>query len=396
MTTYPATNLRLELNNDTGEWSYVEQAYEYNNTPPPTWSGYTSSDPDFEFAPDTPDNTTPTDPDEDPWPAGYIYDTTLKQCVPDPNYAPRQFLGEPQGGGRNKPAQNLIPSNAEKERMIQNKDAKSYIDNLKDRGCVKVGDDGKLYFKKDNIGSSIARAGLARVGLGGEVDAKTNKIIQDLQRIGAIDSSNITVTGYDDTGQPIIDYASDLEISEVPGTFGIYNYEAGTADTGYFPGRFIGVTGTSGVTGEPSLDAQGDIILGSTWTNYMNKMMEASNIGKKEITSVTGDIDTDKQEILKKEKIADKKQIEADIAKMEALEKGQSFTDDAKDTYTKVTDTKTGGGGNQGFSFKSSDPKPVGDKTYKGIRIGPRAGVMAQPRKKPAVNYETAYGGADI
>ena len=73
--TYDSTNLRLTYDNDTNQWSYTEQAYEYASPPPPTWSGYTSSDPDFEFAPDTPD--TSPDPDVDPCPEGYIYDTQL-------------------------------------------------------------------------------------------------------------------------------------------------------------------------------------------------------------------------------------------------------------------------------------------------------------------------------
>ena len=93
--TYPATNLQLQFNNDTGEWSYTEVAYDYPNPTPPTWQGYTTPDPEFEFAPDTPD----TDPDPDPCPDGYIYDEALKQCVPDPDYNPARYAGEPTGGG---------------------------------------------------------------------------------------------------------------------------------------------------------------------------------------------------------------------------------------------------------------------------------------------------------
>ena len=97
--TYPSTNLRLTYDNNTNQWSYTEADYEYANPTPPTWSGYTSSDPDFEFAPEVPDTNQP--PSEDPCPAGYIYDNTLKQCVPDPNYAPRQWMNEPTGGNDN-------------------------------------------------------------------------------------------------------------------------------------------------------------------------------------------------------------------------------------------------------------------------------------------------------
>ena len=408
--TYSSTNLRLTYDNNTNQWSYTEADYEYANPTPPTWSGYTSSDPDFEFAPEVPD--TPTDPNTDPCPAGYIYDNTLKQCVPDPNYAPRQFMGEPTG--RDEPDQPglHIPSNEVKENWISNSDKiipagqegagktglQNYIDNLDDRGFTKVGDDGKLYFEKDNLGSTLVK-GASNFAFGGflsgEVDAKTNKIIQDLQRMGAIDSSNIVAIAIDENGEPILDYASDLEISTIPGKFGIYNYEPGTAATNFMPGNFTGVTGTTGVTagvGESGFD---------TWTNYINAMMAAggnvTTTGQENITSVTGQSAVDLEEE-KAKKIAEKKQAEADLAKMDAMEKGQSFTDDKGDTYTKVTDNQTGGGGSQGYSFTPSDPKPVEDKPYTftgssgntvTVPVGPRAGVMAPKPKPPGVHHHS-------
>ena len=380
--TYPSTNLRLTYDNNTNEWSYTEADYEYANPTPPTWSGYTSKDPDFKFAPEESETNQP--PSQDPCPEGYIYDNTLKQCVPDPNYAPRQWRGEPTGGSNdNFSDTNKIPSNEQKEEWIANKDAQSYIDNLKERGFVKTGDDGKLYFKKDNIGSTIAKAGLTRIGLGDEVDAKTNKIIQDLMRMGAIDSSNIVATGTDENGEPILDYASDLEISTTPGKFGIYNYEPGTEETNFTPGNFIGVTGTTGVYASSGNGFD-------TWTNYIKAMMSTSvtSTGQDNITSVTGqDINLEEE---KANKIAEKKQAEADLAKMDAMEKGQSFTDDKGDTYTKVTDNQTGGGGSQGYSFTPSDPSPPQDTNYtwtdssgntNTVPVGPRAGVMA-PKKE--------------
>ena len=384
--TYSSTNLRLTYDDNTNQWSYTEADYEYANPTPPTWSGYTSSDPDFEFAPETPDTSQP--PSEDPCPAGYIYDNTLKQCVPDPNYAPSQWMGEPTGGGsdNNFSDTNKIPSNEQKEEWIANKDAQSYIDNLKERGFVKIGDDGKLYFKKDNIGSTLAKAAFGKGFLAGEVDAKTNKIIQDLMRMGAIDTSNIVATGTDEDGLPILDYASDLEISTTPGKFGMYNWEGDT---------FTGVTGTTGITAGVGSGFD-------TWINYINAMMAAggnvTSTGKENIASVQGktleEIEMEEQQkidVLKKKKQAEKKQAEADLAKMEAMEQGQSFTDDKGDTYTKVTDNQTGGGGSQGYSFTPSDPSPPQDTNYTftgssgntvSVPVGPRAGVMA-PKKQP-------------
>ena len=195
-------------------------------------------------------------------------------------------------------------------------------------------------------------------------------------------------------GSPMLDYASDLEISETPGKFGIYHYEPGTAETNFTPGNFLGVTGTTGVSassGESGFD---------TWTNYINAMMSSNveDIGKKELTSVTGQSSIE-FETEKAKKIAEKKQAEADLAKMDVMEKGQSFTDDKGDTYTKVTDNQTGGGGSQGYSFTPRDPKPVVPKpyTYPGtnntVYVGPRAGVMApQPQMTAAQQqYQKDY-----
>ena len=118
--TYSSTNLRLTYDNNTNQWSYTEADYEYANPTPPTWSGYTSSDPDFEFAPEVPDTNQP--PSEDPCPAGYIYDNTLKQCVPDPN-AQTPFVQQQGGGGGgpDRPDNSVyIPPNSTKENWIEN------------------------------------------------------------------------------------------------------------------------------------------------------------------------------------------------------------------------------------------------------------------------------------
>ena len=369
--TYPATNLRLEFNNDTGEWSYVEQAYEYTSPPPPTWSGYTSTDPDFPTAP--PDDN--GDDEEEPeCPVGYIYDTELKQCVPDPDYNPRAWMGEPQGGGGdNQPETNFIPSNQEKEKMIAEGDTKGYIDNLKKRGFVKVGDDGKLYFKKDNLGSSLASAALSKIGMGGEPSAKTNKIIQDLQRMGAIDASNITVTGYEKDGTPIIDYASDLEISETPGTFPTYNYNAGTAETGWVPGTFTGFTTPASHPLGVTTISSGDGF--DTWTNYINALMSSNvtSTGKKEITSVTG-------------KTLD--QIQNEIAEAK-LQKAKADADKATAEANNVINDISKDGGST-----TSDDNVIGEHTTSdGIKVKLKK-KPPQPKPQPQTGTQQNQPGS--
>jgi len=88
------TNLQLTYDENTDSWSYQNVDYEYPSSSTNSWSGYTTADPAFEFAPEEPTTTTPS-PDEDPCPPGYTYDTTLLQCVPDPNYQAPMYAGEP-------------------------------------------------------------------------------------------------------------------------------------------------------------------------------------------------------------------------------------------------------------------------------------------------------------
>jgi len=88
------TNLQLTYDENTDSWSYQNVDYEYPSGSTNSWSGYTTADPAFEFAPEEPTTTTPS-PDEDPCPPGYTYDTTLLQCVPDPNYQAPMYAGEP-------------------------------------------------------------------------------------------------------------------------------------------------------------------------------------------------------------------------------------------------------------------------------------------------------------
>ena len=89
------TNLKLTYDEANDSWSYQNVDYEYPSSGTPSWSGYTSPDPDFEFAPPPPDEN---EQDNDTvCPPGYIYDETLKQCLPDPDYRAPSYAGEPDG-----------------------------------------------------------------------------------------------------------------------------------------------------------------------------------------------------------------------------------------------------------------------------------------------------------
>ena len=331
--TYSSTNLRLTYDNNTNQWSYTEADYEYANPTPPTWSGYTSSDPDFEFAPETPDTNQP--PSEDPCPAGYIYDNTLKQCVPDPNYAPRQWMNEPTGGGSDNPQAEFVEFDSS---TVEGRKA-MYEHGLK-----------KGYFTPDAMAGDTSKGGAYEIA--GPPETQAWGFIKPIAQFG-------------------IDRQYDRWINELNKLNNKRLSEGKPAVLAQAIG-FFGLSKTF-----------------KDWTNYTNNInvhSDVTNVGKDVITSVTGDptVDLEKE---KADKIAEKKQAEADIAKMDAMEKGQSFTDDKGDTYTKVTDNQTGGGGSQGYSFTPKDPKPVEDKPYNipggggTVMVGPRAGVMA-PKKE--------------
>ena len=79
MTTYyKGNNIGLNYDAVNATWSFTNEPNDFIDT-----SAFSTKDPKFDYVP--PQNTTPDDTDDDPWPAGYIYDKTLKQCVPDPS-----------------------------------------------------------------------------------------------------------------------------------------------------------------------------------------------------------------------------------------------------------------------------------------------------------------------
>ena len=404
--TYPATNLQLQFNNDTGEWSYTEVAYDYPNPTPPTWQGYTTPDPEFEFAPDTPD--TP-DTDDDPCPEGYIYDAALKQCVPDPDYNPARYAGEPTGGGGDEPEGLHIPSNETKENWIKNADKvitsgegagktglQNYLNNLSDRGFTKVVDD-KLIFEKSPTTHPLAQGMAYMLGHGAKVD----KIITDLQRMGAV---NAQVTASDsidpETGDPFIGFAPEMELSNTAFTFPTYNYKAGTAATDFRPGDYGGFT-------TPATHPLGKTTF-STWTDYINTMfgtiqpsiqkdvtvVDPATIGTEQITSVTGKtLDQIQNEIaqakLEKAKAdAVKAQAQANIVIDSSGINGGNGTGNGTDGDGYVSSgvkPGTGATGPPGYNYPVTPPSGPKPHEYSGQPVGNPMGAQTNKPSKPKV-----------
>ncbi len=77
--TYKGNNISLGYDAATGTWGIQNIPTDYIDT-----DAFSSTDPDFVYTPPSTDDSE-TEEDFNPCPAGYIYDSELKQCVIDPN-----------------------------------------------------------------------------------------------------------------------------------------------------------------------------------------------------------------------------------------------------------------------------------------------------------------------
>ena len=371
---YKGTDIGLNYNAQLGEWEFTNQAKNFIDT-----DTFSSPDPEFPTAPpeDDEEETTPDCPD------GYIYNETLKQCVPDPDYE-NTYRGDEQQTGGGGTIENFIPSDTERERQIKNGDAKSYIDNLKKRGFI-TEQDGKLFLKTESFGQNLASAAFSRFGLADEPKAKMDRIIQDLQRMGAI---NLQVTAGDidpETGEPEIKLGSLLQVSDEAGTFPTYNFAEGDMTKGNIDPFAFQTFTPAGSTDKFQ-----------TFADYINSLQQV----KTSVSDVGANVrrgdteytikEKEKAEIDKVKAEAKKAEAEATKAEMDAVQPGQDVTDDQGNTYTKKDD-------GQGFVFKAKDPKPVTTKDYKipggrTVQVGPRAGVMAPKPPSSAAQSFKQYG----
>ena len=299
---YKGTDIGLNYNAQLGEWEFTNQAKNFIDT-----DTFSSPDPEFPTAPpeDDEEETTPDCPD------GYIYNETLKQCVPDPDYENTYRGDEQQQTGGGGTIENFIPSDTERERQIKSGDAKSYINNLKKRGFI-TEQDGKLFLKTESFGQTLASGALARFGLADEPKAKINRIIQDLQRMGAV---NLQVTAGDidpETGEPEIKLGSLLQVSEEAGTFPTYNFAEGDMTKGNIdPFAFETFTPT------------GSTDKFKTFADYINALQNVSTsvsgTGTDVVRSVQeSNIDNEKVRLAKAQ--ADKAEAEAQQAQVKAFE----------------------------------------------------------------------------
>ncbi len=104
MTTYyKGNNIGLNYDAANATWSFTNEPQDFIDT-----NAFSSTDPAFDYTPP------PTDDDEQEedtnCPEGYIYDSTLKQCVPDPAIQNR-YMQQNQGGGPDRPPVQIAGTN---------------------------------------------------------------------------------------------------------------------------------------------------------------------------------------------------------------------------------------------------------------------------------------------
>ena len=325
------TNLQLTYDESTDSWSYQNVDYEYPANTGNSWSGFTSPDPDFEFVPNEPSSSQP-DANTDPCPAGYIYDDVLKQCVPDPNYRAPSYYGEPE------PDPNQGDPNRDNPQA-------NYVDfrNMSYDEMVEFGKN-EGYFNDAGVfigapDSTVPFLGIRALAQFGENSQANRFAINFAQKGGKVYNPNLPFKGNLYIPKPI----------------------------------------------QESVDNFGQIINEDSFNKFKNLYASDSDVDGYEI------VDTKiKEEKLKQEQIKTEK-AKQEFAEMQETKKGDTIVDkNTGDTYTKVTDNQTGGGGSQGFTFTPKDPKPVTTKDYqnpfgnmdRAVKVGPRAGIMA-PQPTP-------------
>ena len=144
---YKGNNIGLNYDATTATWSFTNEPNDFIDT-----SAFSTADPKFDYVPPPTEDDDNQDDDFNPCPPGYMYDSSLKQCVLDPNIR-HDFLGNQQDGGQDNPPvkiagtdryttdNNFIATDAEYENMT----AEEFVENYKQRGMVGKDENGNPY-----------------------------------------------------------------------------------------------------------------------------------------------------------------------------------------------------------------------------------------------------------
>jgi len=386
---YKGNNIGLNYDAANGTWSFSNEPQDYIDT-----NAFSTPDPIFDYTPPPADET---DEEDTNCPEGYIYDNTLKQCVPDPSVQ-NTYNQQNQGGGSDAPAVriagtnktttngNFRASDAEYKAMS----ASELIENYKQRRFIKKNDKGELVIDFNRVmqGGAVLDSLLGRLSGGGESQASLNKVINYL-----VDKNILTKN----------------QIYETDGKGGTGNYkfnsEVVIPTIAKFEADYYGIP-----TSEVLAPGFGDSIYGTKasvqqFDDYMAKKLAAfSTVANNSITNYKrGDLEYQIKEqedsAIEKEK-ARKAKFEADQAEIKAneerikaenrirdeeeaqakkekqqesddftnLKTGESTTDSSGDTYTRKNDG--------GYTFTPSKTN-TNTKTYENKRRGGYTGSTA-------------------
>ena len=180
---YKGNNIGLNYDAANGTWSFSDEPQDYIDK-----NAFSTPDPIFNY---TPPADEADDEEDTNCPEGYIYDNTLKQCVPDPakqnQYSQQQNQGDNNntspvqiaGTNRTTTDGNFIASDDEYDKMT----ASELVENYKQRGFIKKNDKGELVVdfnrvkrKGGILDSLLGRMGQPQV----EGMASLNKVIDYL------------------------------------------------------------------------------------------------------------------------------------------------------------------------------------------------------------------------
>ena len=181
---YKGNNIGLNYDAANGTWSFSDEPQDYIDK-----NAFSTPDPIFNY---TPPADEADDEEDTNCPEGYIYDNTLKQCVPDPAKQNQYSQQQNQGGNNNtSPVQiagtdrtttdgNFIATDDEYDKMT----ASELIENYKQRRFIKKNDKGELVidFNRVKRKGGVLDAIFGRMGQPQDVEemASLNKVIDYL------------------------------------------------------------------------------------------------------------------------------------------------------------------------------------------------------------------------
>jgi len=325
MTTYyKGNNIGLNYDATTATWSFTNEPNDFIDT-----SAFSTKDPKFEYVP--PKSEDKKDDDFNPCPPGYIYNSSLKQCVPDPNYQNpfaqgNRGAGQPDqppvriaGTNRYTTSHNFIATDEEYENMS----AEELVENYKQRGMVDKNKDGNLVIdlSKMQRSGAILDALFSRVpgANTNEAEATVRKSLKHLFNknivhsdlnpdlfnfkplgMGTVDSENFPLTKLfeselDNKGKPIKDKENYKII--LPTKQAKDNTVSGTTGT-----EVVGGWGDKIFDTSHGIYERGeDIIPNNRFTETLNKWANYANLTTNASTILQNRLD--KESALKEEQI---------------------------------------------------------------------------------------------